>query len=337
MLDRLDLPYRLPAVCKTAMEGPQPLTFNLDVSRNWLALLMFCLSLGFFMCCTQTVRGEEWSPTVFDYDPPDRLDLHEAPTRKPYNLSGTRQEELVFKDVRGKDVPVLMTMPQNREGPFPLVVLVHGFTSNKEEVSHQLARVLTQRGFACLAIDMPAHGERPGLPRDMFGPDRKGAYDNVIEAVMDVRQAIDLAETRKEFDTSSGVYLVGYSMGSWIGTLAGAADRRVKAMVLMVAGSATTASKEVKDEGPGLKDRLELVHHYAVLRHNAALPKFAPRPVLMMNGKRDVLVPADRAKTLFESAGEPKEMRWYDSGHLLPPEAYRDAADWLAKQIKHAN
>lgn len=305
--------------------------------RQQLTFLEFCLSLGFFMFHLHAAGGADWSPTVFDYDPPDRLEVHDAPTRKPYNLSGTRQVELVFKDVKGKEVPVLLTMPQGRDGPFPLVVLVHGFTSNKEEVSHQLARVLNQRGFACLALDMPGHGERPGQPSDMFGPNHKEAYENVVEAVKDVRQAIDLAETRKELDTSQGVFLVGYSMGSWIGTLAGAADRRVSAMVLMVAGSATMVNKETKDEAPALKDRLELVHRFAVLRHNAALPRFAPRPVLMMNGKRDILVPADRAKLLFESAGKPKEQRWYDSGHLLPAEAYKDAAEWLTKQIKHAN
>jgi pimeloyl-ACP methyl ester carboxylesterase len=228
-------------------------------------------------------------------------------------------------------------MPAGRQGPFPVVVLVHGFSSNKEEVSRQLAHALTRVGFACIAMDMPGHGERPGKPRNMFGPDRQAAYENVVHAVKDVRQTMDLAETRRDLDTSSGIFLAGYSMGSWIGTLAGAADRRVKAMVLMVAGSAATAAKELEEEGPGIKERLDLVHHFAVLRHNLAIAKFAPRPVLMLNGKKDPMVPPERTKVLFEAAGNPKEQRWYDSGHLLPFEAHRDAAAWLAKQVKHAS
>jgi predicted esterase len=171
----------------------------------------------------------------------------------------------------------------------------------------------------------------------MFGPDQEAAFENIVQAAKDVRQTIDLAESRKDFDTSEGLYLAGYSMGAWIGTLAGAADRRVKAMVLMVGGSATASSKSLMEEGPGVANRLELVHRYAVLRHNLALAKYAGRPVLLMNGRKDPLVPAERAKLLFESAGQPKEQRWYDAGHLLGAEAYRDAAEWLAKQVKRAN
>ena len=33
------------------------------------------------------------------------------------------------------------------------------------------------------------------------------------------------------------------------------------------------------------------------------------------------------------AAPEPKEVRWYDSGHFLPPEADCDAAAWFAEQI----
>ncbi len=284
------------------------------------------------------LRAEEWSPDVFDYDPPVKLTVRQAETRRAYNLSGTRQEEVFFKDIRGHEVPVLITRPATGDGPFPVVVLVHGFASNKEGVSRQLSRPLTDRGFATMAMDMPNHGERPGKPpKNMFGPDRKAAFENIVQAVKDVRQTIDLAETRRELDTSNGVYLAGYSMGAWMGTLAAAADRRVKAMVVMVGGSAVTGAESRSKEGPGNGDRLDLVHEYAVLRHNLALPKFSPRPVLLMNGRKDPLVPPERAKLLYESARQPKEQRWYDSGHLLPSEAYRDAAEWLARQVKRVN
>ncbi len=307
------------------------------MGRAMLLVTVLAAGLLVFAMEAQAARNDEWSPLPFDYDPPARLEVRDSQTRAPYKILGTKQIEVVFHDVRGHDVPVLMTMPEGRDGPFPLVVLVHGFGSNKEEVSRQLAGPLTRRGFACIAPDMPGHGERPGKPMDMFGPNRRTAYENVVQSVKDVRQTMDLAETRRELDTSNGVYLAGYSMGSWIGTLAGCADRRVKAMVLMVGGSATTGAKDTKDDAPALKERIELVHHYPAVRHNLALPTFAPRPVLLMNGKKDPMVPAERAKILFESAGQPKEQRWYDSGHLLPVEAYRDAAEWLAKQIKPTN
>jgi hypothetical protein len=36
---------------------------------------------------------------------------------------------------------------------------------------------------------------------------------------------------------------------------------------------------------------------------------------------------------LFQAAREPKEIRWWDSGHVLPPVAIADAAAWLAAQM----
>ena len=57
------------------------------------------------------------------------------------------------------------------------------------------------------------------------------------QAIVDVRLCMDVAESRPELDTSHGVILVGYSMGSVFDAVAGPADPRVKAMCLMVGGT----------------------------------------------------------------------------------------------------
>ena len=49
----------------------------------------------------------------------------------------------------------------------------------------------------------------------------------------------------------------------------------------------------------------------------------------MVHGKRDRTVRPEQAERLFAAAGEPKEMRWWDSGHYLPQAAIEDAARWL--------
>ena len=36
------------------------------------------------------------------------------------------------------------------------------------------------------------------------------------------------------------------------------------------------------------------------------------------------------AKRLYEAAAEPKALKWYNSGHLLPERAYHDAAEWVS-------
>ena len=42
-------------------------------------------------------------------------------------------------------------------------------------------------------------------------------------------------------------------------------------------------------------------------------------------------VTPDMANRLYAAAPEPKTRRWYDSGHRLPADAYKDAAEWVKR------
>lgn len=98
---------------------------------------------------------------------------------------------------------------------------------------------------------------------------------------VDVRQLIDLAESRPEPDSTGGVVLAGYSMGSWIGSVAGPCDGRIKAMVLMVGGA------------HDLPPAALLLPQLAAGDPRLAIPHFVPRPILMLSGRRDYTVTPD--------------------------------------------
>jgi fermentation-respiration switch protein FrsA (DUF1100 family) len=46
--------------------------------------------------------------------------------------------------------------------------------------------------------------------------------------------------------------------------------------------------------------------------------KISPRPVLMINGTKDDIVPVEANKLLHKTAREPKKIVWLESGHSLP-------------------
>ncbi|CAA9391607.1 MAG: hypothetical protein AVDCRST_MAG64-1224 [uncultured Phycisphaerae bacterium] len=294
-----------------------------------------------------------WDGKLFDYVRPDELVVEEStPTAgqcdwrgrppqmtaaaatgdvattglaEPRVVEGMNVTRLRFKDADGDVVPVLLCTPAGKAGPFPVVVAVHGLTSHKAQVAAQVAPQLTRRGFAVLCPDMPRHGERPGDPRSLVDRgDIAAAFAMGRRAVNDVRQTIDLAEQRPDLDTSGGVSLVGYSLGSWINSVAGAADARVNAMVLMVGGAVDLPAMAL------------LLPQVAATDPRLALAHFAGRPLLMLNGRHDPTVPADWARRLFAAAAEPKQQVWYDCGHYLPAEAYDRAAEWLGGLAKAA-
>jgi fermentation-respiration switch protein FrsA (DUF1100 family) len=54
----------------------------------------------------------------------------------------------------------------------------------------------------------------------------------------------------------------------------------------------------------------------------------------MVNGRADRTIRPDQAERLFAAANEPKEIRWYDGGHYIPPAAIDGAMDWLAGRLR---
>lgn len=64
----------------------------------------------------------------------------------------------------------------------------------------------------------------------------------------------------------------------------------------------------------------------------------APRPLLMINAKRDELVPLPATEALYKKAKQPKRIIWYDTKHSAVPveAASREACNWLEEHFKKA-
>src|SRR4051812_8904020 len=250
------------------------------------------------------VIANGWDASWFDYERPGTLVVEESsPTQAQLEFSGRPPQvrvapgeilkaserrakpraagplyivHLRYRDADGDVVPAILCTPTGKKGPFPVVIAVHGLTSNKAQVCAQVGPALAERGIAVLAADMPRHGERPGDPRSVLDKSNfLESFKLFRRAVVDVRQLIDLAESRPELDTKNGVVLAGYSMGSWVNSLVGPSDSRVKAMVLMVGGA--------QDVPPAAL----LVPQIAATDPRLAIAHFAGRPLLMLAGKKD--------------------------------------------------
>ena len=225
--------------------------------------------------------------------------------------------ELGVAGVRER-VPAILLVPEST-ARVPAALLLHGYSSRKEMMSESAGRGLLGFGIASLAIDLPMHGERGN-------PLQAQASRNPIELMRqwklgleECTLALRYLALRPEID-GERLAIVGYSLGSFLGVVAAAREDSVRAVVLAAGGDLPTGTPLNKIAR-------------AVADPIKAVRKLEGVPLLMINGKHDRTITAEQARRLFDAAGEPKELRWWDSAHHLPAEAVQDSAEWLAKQL----
>lgn len=225
---------------------------------------------------------------------------------------------LTHLDLAGTRVPVRLTRPAGT-APVPAALLLHGYSSRKERMAETVGTALARAGIASLAIDLPMHGERgQGLDaRAVRNPLQLAQHWRT--AVAECGAALAWLAAQPGLDAAR-LAVVGYSMGAFLGCEVAAREPGVRALVLAAGGDLPTQTP------------------FAVLVRTVADPiravrRYAGRPLLMVNGRHDTTVRPDQADRLHAAAGEPKELRWYDTGHYLPSRVVVEAAEWLARTL----
>jgi dienelactone hydrolase len=222
------------------------------------------------------------------------------------------QHQLVLQ-IAGANVPAILLRPALHQ-PVPAALLLHGYTSSKERLSSTIGRSLAVRGIASLAIDLPLHGDRDDALAVEARTNPLGLLQHWRMALAEARGAIHILAQDGRF-SSNHIAVVGYSLGGYIALLTAAQEQQVRAVIIaaggdLPAGSWTTVLRTIADP-------------------TAAVQSLNGRPLLMLHGRNDRTITPAQAERLFKAASNPKELRWYDSGHVLPTAASDDAAEWL--------
>ena len=218
----------------------------------------------------------------------------------------------------GASVPAILLMPDAEER-VPATLLLHGYSSSKERLADTMGRALAVRGIASLAIDLPLHGSREDAMLAEARRDPLGLMQHWKTALAEAKAAIAWLAALDDVDASC-INATGYSLGSYIALQTAAADARVSSVIVAAGGD------------------LPATPWTAMLRMVADPVKAARalkgRPLLMLHGRMDRTITAEQAQRLYDGAAQPKELRWYDSGHVLPAAAAEDAAAWLLRKFK---
>jgi len=169
---------------------------------------------------------------------------------------------------------------------------------------------LNDHGYGAILLDMPGHGESGG--RADWG----------VSSQIAAERAIDLA---LHDDAVRHIAIFGYSMGSCIAVQVAVRERRVNALVLL--GAFTNLGDQIRYQ---FHARVPLLGEFSLLaarvigvqvsamRTLDLLKASASRPVLIIAGTADSLIPVSMPLALFQVAHEPKEL-------------------WLVQRANHTN
>ncbi len=217
---------------------------------------------------------------------------------------------------RTRRLPAYLTIPTDSAKPAPVIVMLNGATTTKEE-TFLWSLGLQERGFAVIALDWPGTGEAiDGMPLSSYCDDMTDGIFQLIESEPDL--------------ASASVAFFGVSLGAVVALRAAANDRRVSAVVAltppydprpwMSAINPLVAQQLVSLAGQA--------QSLPVLIADFSLPDVIDKircPVLVFGAARDLVVPPDESMKLTSALGTLGTLVWYhDGAHGL----YDRIDDW---------
>jgi dienelactone hydrolase len=226
-------------------------------------------------------------------------------------------------------VPALIVAPRG-DGPFAGLIVQHGLPGDKFQVL-QITEDFARTGAVVVAIDAP-WSRRKELP-DFTERDRA----DQIQLMVDLRRAVDLLQSNKEVDDDRIAYF-GVSYGGAMGGLFAGVEDRLAAVVLDVGDGGLVTHFTGADDKYGALSQVPAARRKRWLDAMRPIEPIkwigrAEAPILFQSARNDQLVPPADARKYQEAADEPKDVRWYDSDHLLPRKAACDAAQWLEEKV----
>jgi dienelactone hydrolase len=263
----------------------------------------------------------------FAYDESQPLDLH---TRGIERRQGVEVRDVSYRGLDGKRVNAYLIVPRAAEDA-PAVIFAHGAGGDRAELVSE-ATQLAELGAVALTLEM-TYSPRRAKPLPPPGMDAVRARVNLeVDSVREVRRAVDLLRSLPSVDGDRIGY-VGWSAGARMGAIVAGVEHRIKALDLL-AGGAVPLEEYLAQAPPEFRDQLEpLLGKSDPLRY---VGHASPSALLFQNGRRDEIVPQAALQALAREGSKPKDVRWYDSGHVPSERAWNDSRRWLAEHLEIA-
>jgi fermentation-respiration switch protein FrsA (DUF1100 family) len=239
--------------------------------------------------------------------------------------AGERVQRLTFRDAEGQDVAAVLREPAQAGSPSAAVVLVAGRETGQEAaavIPGPLQQVVVAIEYPAALPDQIPRVTLPALRAIRRGALRMPGLLRGAGAWLADRRSVDRGR----------IVLVGVSYGVPFAAAAGA-DTIFRGVALHHGGADLALLLRTNlPFGNGLLRGA--VAHFGAWYLRALEParhvaQISPRPLLLVNGSDDQIVPRASAEALLAAARPPVRQIWLPHGHLMPDDfsLMRELAD----------
>jgi dipeptidyl aminopeptidase/acylaminoacyl peptidase len=262
------------------------------VGWSYWARLMLAMIFSVLIALTVTVIWISYQQTV-DY-------LH--PMRQTATSAFLEANGIEFQDVQltaedGVKLSAWYTPPQNGA----LILVAHGYGDKRSEDFYAL---FASHGYGVIAWDFRAHGQSGGEFSSL------GYYE-----ILDAKAALDFALAQPEVE----------HVGAWGGSMGAVTMIRATAQYpeigALVADSPFATLQDEMDLRIPFPIMRSLIRFFAEkeagvtidsVRPLDDIARISPRPVFIIQGMEDGMVPLDSGQRLYDAAGEPRQL-WVEN------------------------
>ena len=273
---------------------------------------------------------------LFQYDSTIPFDYEDKMVKEE---NGVVIHDVNYTSPKTGKITAYLILPSKRKPVAGFIYGHFGYGTRTQYIPE--GKLFARSGIACLLTDFP--WVRPAPWRTHFGNYTKPETDYAayLQAIIDIRRSVDLLQTLKKVKVKKIAY-IGHSIGAQCGCIATALDIRIQAFVI-VGGVPHTETPYFDNDDPdmvGFRNyfkKEDLDKYFAMMRFFDPIDYvgfISPRSILFQFARFERYFGDKAMNDYYNAAKEPKEIKWYDTGHELNDiQVTLDRAQWLEKQL----
>ncbi len=238
-----------------------------------------------------------------------------------------QQYSLKFVSDDQQQVNGTLTIPQAHTGQLSIALLLHAMGSDQQLWwqenkihGHKITQTLLKKGYAVITLDARRHGQRKIdklTPKDIINKAHSSEprlyTDMIIGTVRDYRLLLHWIKKQTLFSNDTKMLVAGYSMGAQMALLLASFESSIEKVIAMVP--------------PYVKNTISPV---APRLHVSKINK---ANILFLAAQKDPYSTIEQNQMVFDHiASKNKELKWFDSGHLLPNDYYLTVLSFINNQ-----